>query len=221
MMRYSLPVSLMLVLVAVQPAGSVLTDDEPSNDSMGTAAVQIVPTGAVNSDGGLFTLVPGDIDYLGIGNLLDEDIVVVSTTPLDNAVFSDPDTIIGLFNSGMTKKCEGDDSINNELANPPVGFGSLCRFTIDSAGTWFVGVTGFSGDPFVDPHFENGAYQLVVTINTPEPAAMLQLVSGGAGLAWLHRLRKRHHRPRESFPPDADVDGRRESESRPERQLDA
>jgi hypothetical protein len=102
------------------------------------------------------------------------------------------------------------------------GFGSLCRFAIDSAGTWFVGVSGVSDPSFNGNHFQDGTYQLVVTINAvPEPAAMLQLVSGGIGLAWLQWRRKRHHRLRESFPPDADVDGRRESESRPERPIDA
>jgi hypothetical protein len=196
--------SLMLVLVAVQPASSVLTDDEPSNDLISTATIQIVPGPAVTTDGGNLTLVFDDIDYLGIGNLVVGDTVTVSTTPLDNAAFSDPDTVIGLFNSSETKKCEGDDSLNNELANPPDGFGSLCRFEIDSAGTWFVGVTGWSIDPFAETHFQDGVYQLVVTINPiPEPGAMLQLVSGGAGLAWFHRRRKRHHRPRELFPPNA------------------
>ncbi len=205
-MRCSLPVALMLVLVAVQPAGSVLTDDEPSNDFISTTAIQIVPSSAVTPDGGNFTLVFDDTDYLGIGNLVVGDIVTVSTTPLDDAVFSDPDTVIGLFNSSETKKCEGDDSLNNELVSPSGGFGSLCRFEIDSAGTWFVGVTGFSLDPFVDPHVENGAYQLLVTINTiPEPGAMLQLVSGSAGLAWLQRRRNRKRRAGRS-PKERDRD---------------
>jgi hypothetical protein len=177
MMRlWSLAV-LMSIWVVPRPAGAVLTDDEPSNDAIGTAAVQIVPTAAVTTDGGELTLVFGDIDYLGIGSLAVGDIVTVSTTPLDDAVFSDPDTMIGLFTSGTTRKCEGDDSINNELANPPDGLGSLCRFVIDSAGTWYVGVTGFSGSPFDGNHFESGVYELHVTINaivvppTPTPTA--------------------------------------------------
>ncbi len=222
-MRCSLPVSLMLVLLAVQPAGSVLTDDEPSNDLISTATTQIGPGAAVTTDGGLFTLVPGDNDYLGISNLTVGDIVTVSTTPLDDAIFEDPDTFIGLFTSGGSKECENDDSINNLLANPvSAGFGSLCRFVIDSAGTWYVGVSGVSDPPFDGNHFQDGTYQLVVTINAiPEPGAMLQLLSGGIGLAWLQRRRKRHHRPRESFSPDVDLDGRGESESRPERPTDA
>jgi hypothetical protein len=187
MVWYALAAVVMLALLAPRPANSVLTDDEPSNDSMGTAASQIVPTAAVTTDGGEFTLtyVPGpgidDIDYVGIGGLADGDIVTVSTTPLGDDDMFLPDTLIGLFNGSQTKKCEGDDSINNELVVPD-GKGSLCRVKIDSAGTWFVGVTGASCliDPFDGSHCAAGAYQLVVTINalvppsstaTPTPSA--------------------------------------------------
>jgi hypothetical protein len=199
---------LMLVLAAPRPAGAVLTDDEPSNDAIGTAAVQIVPTAAVTTDGGELTLAPGDIDYLGIGSLAVGDIVTVSTTPLDDAVFSDPDTMIGLFTSGGSRECEGDDSMNNELVNPPDGLGSLCRFVIDSAGTWYVGVTGFSDPPFNGNHFESGVYELHVTINaiaasptptptptatatpTPEPGLLLQLATGALALVALDKRRR-------------------------------
>jgi hypothetical protein len=68
-----------------------------------------------------------------------------------------------------------------------------------------VGVTGWSLDPFVEPHFHDGAYQLVVTINAPEPGAMLQLVSGSAGLAWLQRRRNRKLRAGRS-PKERDRD---------------
>ncbi len=172
MLRCSLCTALFLTLVAARPAASVLTDDEPSNDSIGTAAVQIVPTAEVTTDGGTFTLFAGDIDYLGIGNLGVGDIVTVSTTPLDDVAFEDPDTFIGLFSSGGSSECEGDDTVNNELGSPAsAGFGSLCRFVIDSAGTWFVGVTGSGDPPFNGIHFQNGVYELHVTINTLDPSA--------------------------------------------------
>jgi len=205
-----------------------LLDDEPLNDSIGTATVQIAPSAAVTTDGGEFLLFFDDIDYVGIGNLAVGDIVTVSTTPLDDVGFETPDTFIGLFTSGGSRKCENDDVLNNELWNPPsTGLGSLCRFVIDSAGTWFVGVTGASDAPFEGSHFEFGNYELHVTINalvppsptgtpsatpsatpsvtptatptptpTPEPGVMLQLVSGGIGLAWLQRRRNRRVRAR-------------------------
>jgi hypothetical protein len=250
MLRCSLFTALFLALVVARPAASVLTDDEPSNDFIETAAVQIVPTAAVTTDGGEFTLVFGDIDYLGIGNLVVGDIVTVSTTPLDDLKFEDPDTLIGLFTSGGSRACENEDTLNNELGSPAsAGFGSLCRFVIDSAGTWFVGVTGSGDPPFDGVHFHDGVYELHVTINalvppnptptptptatpmvtptatptatptptptatptvtptatptatptptpTPEPGVMLQLLSGGVGLAWLQRRRNRRVRAR-------------------------
>ena len=218
MMRRTLLAALMLISVAFRPAGALLTDDEPSNDLIETAAVQIVPTAAVTTDGGELTLVDGDIDYLGIGDLAVGDIVTVSTTPLDDVKFEDPDTLIGLFTSGGSRECENDDTINNALGSPAsAGFGSLCRLVIDSAGTWFVGVTGSGDPPFDGIHYANGVYELHVTINalvpptptptptatptatptpTPEPGVMLQLVSGGVGLAWLQRRRNRRARAR-------------------------
>ncbi|MCH8083677.1 MAG: hypothetical protein IH885_05520 [Myxococcales bacterium] len=169
-MRCSVLAILCLLLVVAQPAVSALLDDEPSNDSIGTAAVQIVPTAAVTTDGGEFTLFPDDVDYVGIGNLAAGDIVTVSTTPLSAPKFEIPDTLIGLFTSGGSRECENDDVNNNELWNPPAtGFGSLCRFVIDSAGTWYVGVTGSGDPPFDGNHFHSGAYALHVTINAINP----------------------------------------------------
>ena len=180
------------------------------------ALMTITRNMAIIRHAGELTLVDGDIDYLGIGNLAVGDIVTVSTTPLDDVKFEKPDTLIGLFTSGGSRECENDDTINNALGSPAsAGFGSLCRFVIDSAGTWFVGVTGSGDPPFDGIHYQNGVYELHVTINalvpptpaptatptatptpTPEPGVMLQLVSGGVGLAWLQRRRNRRARAR-------------------------
>ncbi|MBW2715786.1 MAG: hypothetical protein JRD03_06900, partial [Deltaproteobacteria bacterium] len=139
--------------------------------AIGSAATQIAPTATVTTGAGEFTLVFNDVDYVGIGNLVPGDIVTVSTTPLDDEMFETPDTFIGLFTAGESRKCENDDSINNELTNPAsAGLGSLCRFVIDSPGTWYVGVTGGSDSPpFVGIHFNAGSYQLHVTINALDP----------------------------------------------------
>ena len=169
-MRCLLPAVLFLALVVTQAAASTLTDDEPSNDLIGTATIQLVPTAAVTTGGGVFTLVHNDIDYVGIGNLAPGDVVTVSTTPLDDVHFEVPDTFIGLFTSGGSRVCENDDAINNELWVPAsAGFGSLCRFVIDSPGTWYVGVTGAGEIPFNGSHFHSGQYELHVTINALEP----------------------------------------------------
>jgi hypothetical protein len=189
MLRFSVPAAMLLASVVARPAASILTDDEPSNDAIGTAAVQIFPTAAVTTGVGEFTLVSDDIDYLGISGLVVGDIVTVSTTPLGIlGIFDEfgiPDTGIGVFTSGGSMGCRSDDTRNNEIPPPPfpnsAGLGSLCRFVIPSAGTWFVGATGSNGDPaelFNGNHSQNGVFELHVTINaidrpfpTPTPAA--------------------------------------------------
>jgi len=216
----SLRAALLLTLVAARPAASVLFDDEPANDSIATASVQLAPTAAVTTDGGEFGLVWYDIDYIGLSNLSVGDVVVISTTPLDSAQFDDPDTLIGLFTSAGSLKCLNDDSVDNGLGSPlTAGFGSLCRFVIDSPGTWYVGVTGSGDPPFDGVHFYDGVYELHVTINalvppvstptptalptptptaiptptptpTPEPGLLLQLASGMVALAMLDKRRR-------------------------------
>ena len=186
----------MLTLVAIaSPARALLTDQEPSNDSMSTAAIQMNANVIIESDTGffIFTVGGGDIDYLGIGGLIAGDVVTVSTTPLvDPPDLEHPDTIVGLFNSTGTELCIGDDAYNNDLDSFPIGFGSLCRLEIPADGDYFAGATGFSAVPFDGAHFEEGAYALTVTIMPlPEPGVMLQLASGVLGLAVLRARRRR------------------------------
>ncbi len=192
---WNLFLSMLMLMAIASPAGAELIDQESSNNTIATAAIQITPNGVVSSDSGIFTFATGggDTDYLGIGSLFPGDTVMVSTTPLtDPPVFEIPDTIVGLFNDSGGMKCVGDDAYNNDLDQFPTGFGSLCRFEIAVDGDYFVGVTGFSAIPFDGAHFEEGAYSLTVTITAvPEPGVLLQLVSGVLGLAALQARRRR------------------------------
>jgi hypothetical protein len=162
------------VTVTVTSAGtpdpaSVLTDDEPANDSIAGAAIQMVKSGAVTTEGGKFSLVAGDTDYLGVGGLRAGDIITISTTPLDDPPdLRDPDTMVGLFKPDGTKLCVGDDAFNNDLDRFPRGFGSLCRFDIRADGDYFVGVTGFSSVPFDGKHYESGDYEVTVSVTSAE-----------------------------------------------------
>ena len=188
-----------LIMVAVAlPAGARLYEQEPGNDDIATANLQMnIPSDAnvVMADSGLLTFNNGggDLDYLGIGGLHAGDIVEVVTTPLgDPPFFESPDTIVGLFNDRGAVACEGDDAYNNDLDQFPTGFGSLCRFEIPADGEYFIGVTGFSANPFDGAHFEEGKYSLTVNVTRiPEPGVLLQLVSGALGLAVLHARRRR------------------------------
>jgi hypothetical protein len=196
-MRSLFSSTLLLVAIA-SPAAALLTDDEPSNNSIASASIQMpIPPSenVVSADTGVLTFRAGggDLDYLGIGGLLAGDVVNLSTTPLgDPPAFEIPDTIAGLFSDNGASECVGDDAFNNDLDQFPTGFGSLCRFEISADGDYFIGVTGFSPVPFDGAHFEEGKYSLIVSVTRlPEPGALLQLVSGVLGLAALRARRCR------------------------------
>ncbi len=154
---------LALIALASLPAAAVtLTDDEPANDSVATAGIDIVPPPGVSTHAGELVLVAGDIDFLGIGGLSIGDIITVTTTPLDDAALQVPDTIVGVFDNSATDPthmilCRGDDTPNNDLDNCSngecPGYGSLCRYQITAPGSYFVGVTGFRSKfpPSCDP----------------------------------------------------------------------
>jgi hypothetical protein len=195
-MRNLFSSTLLMVLIA-SPAAAVLTDQEPSNNDIATASIQMpIPPNenVVSVDGGVltFTTGGGDLDYLGIGGLLAGDVVYFSTTPLgDPPDFEIPDTIAGLFSDNGSEQCVGDDAFNNDLDQFPTGFGSLCRYEIPSDGDYFIGVTGFSPIPFDGAHLEEGKYSLTVNVTRiPEPGALLQLASGALGLAALQARRR-------------------------------
>jgi len=193
-MRISLWLALTQLVVA-SPAAALLSDQEPSNDSWLTAAIQIIPSTVVTAEGGKFSLAAGggDVDFVGIGELFAGDVVTLTTTPMvDSPDFEIPDTIVGLFNSSGVELCEGDDAFNNDLDNFPTGFGSLCRFRITADGDYFVGITGFSPVPFDRQHLEEGDYSLTVSVTAvPEPALLSQLASALLGLAMLDKRRRR------------------------------
>ncbi len=145
----------LVVLMLAAPAGAVIKDVDPANDSVATAPIQLGKTGNLTIDAGELELVAGDIDFIGMAALSSGDIVTVTTTPLDDADLEVPDTIMGLFDSSATEPthmvlCRVDDAPNNDLITDGggpsatiLGRGSLCRFTITAPGDYYVGVTGF------------------------------------------------------------------------------
>jgi hypothetical protein len=157
----------LMVLMLAAPAGALITDVEPANNSVATAPIQVIKTGLVTTDGGELELVAGDIDFVGIAALYPDDVVTVTTTPLvdsdpdGDADLEIPDTIVGLFDSSTTDPthmilCRGDDAPNNDLITGPgggIGRGSLCRFGITAPDNYYVGVTGFRSKipPACDP----------------------------------------------------------------------
>ena len=227
----SLFLAVLMLLVLAAPAGAVFTDQEPANDTIATAPISFHKTGPVTTNGGKLALVAGDIDFLGIAALSAGDIVTVSVTPLEDPPnLEDPDTMVGLFDSTTVILCQNDQAFNNDLQKHAdetlVGSGSLCRFWITAAGDYYVGVTGFSATAFDGAHGENGAYEVTISVYpgpaptptatptptptatptptpTPEPGALLQLIAGGVGLAFLN---KRWLRKKRRAQPTGDTD---------------
>jgi len=199
-MRY-VHLSTLLAAFMASPAAALLTDQEPLNNTIETAPIQMsIPAieNVATADSGLLTFKTGggDLDYLGISGLLAGDIVNLSTTPLgDPPALETPDTIAGLFSAAGAMECLGDDAYNNDLDPVPTGFGSLCRVDIPADGAYFVGITGFSAESFDGSHFEEGLYSVTVTVTRlPEPGMMLQLASGALGLAAAQARRRRASR---------------------------
>jgi hypothetical protein len=187
-----LRVSLLVLVALSAPAGALLFDDEPDNDSIPTAGVMLIPTATDTADAGRLSLEAGDSDYLGIGGLVAGDSLTVATMPMQGSHFDIPDTIVGVFTDFGTEKCINDDAANSDGRR---GLGSLCRVLIGSPGTYYVGVTGFSNAPFDGNHSEVGDYVLSVSLTTvPEPGRLLLLVAGTAVLMALGRIRARSGR---------------------------
>jgi len=162
-------------LLAVGSANASITESEP-NDSIGTA--DVITRGASPwADTGVmsFGAGGGDLDFFAI-DLLDDEVLTVITTPLDPK-FDSPDTMLGIFDAGGTLLDFNDD------AN---GLGSALRFSVPSAGTYYIGVTGFPDFDFLGDHDQTGRYQLTVAI-VPAPAGMAML--GAAGLIARRRRR--------------------------------
>jgi hypothetical protein len=209
---------LLLVLLAA-PAGAVqqlLDDDEPCNNAIPPSVSPDCPLGAsiqLTSMGvGVTTGASAGFsihafqsdysDFFGIAGLVAGDILVVSTSPLRDPPgdFKEPDTVVGLFDSAtidpvFERLCISDDRFNSDI-EPRTGWGSLCRFEIQTAGTYFVGITGFDTDDvfFDDNHVKFGDYALTVSvISAPEPGLMLQLAAGVVGVGALNKRRLRRN----------------------------
>jgi hypothetical protein len=165
---------------------------------------------------GIAALSAGDVVTVTTTPLDDANLEVPDTiVGLFDDTTTDPTTMIlcrgdDAYNNDMDS-CPGGDC---------PGWGSLCRFQVPAPGNYYVGVSGFRSkippgcDPAVPPGctsfpFDGGIgpvpceesdgdtitcgnYQVTIAVNAvPEPGVVLQLVSGGIGLAFLYRRRTR------------------------------
>lgn len=181
MVRTTLVLAALVVLAISSSAFSSIIETEP-NDTMATADVISSPTSYPWSDVGICLLDSSgsDIDYFKIWLTDTSTVLTVVTTPLD-VLFTDPDTLLGLFDSSGTLLVSNDDSGGTN--------GSTIMYNITSTGWYYIAVTGSGDTNFAGiNHGETGNYMLTVSV-VPEPATLAMITLGGL----LVFVRRRRH----------------------------